>query len=42
MLATIALVVGGFVLVVVRAQRRGASGDGGYRPTGVRWTEPPQ
>jgi hypothetical protein len=41
MLATIAMVLGGFTLVVVRACRRGARGEG-FAPEGkLRWTDEP-
>ena len=42
MLATLAFVFGGFVLLVLRSYRRAARVEGGYRPEGkLRWTDGP-
>jgi hypothetical protein len=39
MIATLALVLGGFALLVLRAYRTGAAS---YRPEGRRWTDEPE
>lgn len=42
MLATIAMVLGGFALVVVRACRKGAASGERFAPEGkLRWTDEP-
>lgn len=40
MLATLVCVAGGFAVLVLRAYRRAARAEGGYRPEGkLRWTD---
>ena len=42
MLATMALVLGGFAFLVVRSYRKAARAESGYRPEGkLRWTDEP-
>ncbi len=41
MLGSMTLIFGGFALMILRAYRRSARAEGGYRPEGLRWTDDP-
>ena len=42
MIATVALVLGSFALLIVRSYKRAESAGERYQPVGKRWTEEPR